>query len=56
MIQQLKIPIGKNIRVTAGFTVEDDKLPDFFYNEVSKAIGATFDVSSAEMQATLKLI
>lgn len=40
----------------AGFTVEDDKLPQFFYNEVSKATGAVFDVTEEEMQATLKFI
>ncbi len=38
----------------AGFTAEDDKLPDFFYEEVSKATGAVFDISLEEMQATLR--
>jgi len=40
----------------AGFTEADDKLPEFFYNEPSKATGAVFDVTDLEMQATQKFI
>ncbi|SDP77341.1 aldehyde ferredoxin oxidoreductase C-terminal domain-containing protein [Desulforhopalus singaporensis] len=40
----------------AGFTVEDDKLPQFFSDEVSKATGAVFDLTEEEMQAILKFV
>lgn len=36
----------------AGFTKADDKLPDFFYNEVSNSCGVKYGVSEEEEQAT----
>lgn len=33
----------------AGFTKEDDRLPDFFYKEKSPATGAVFDISQEEI-------
>ena len=34
----------------AGFTAEDDKLPGFFYTEMSVATGSVFDISDVEME------
>ena len=36
----------------AGFTKEDDRLPDFFYNEIAPASGMKYEVSEEESQAT----
>lgn len=46
----------KAFNSAAGFTQQDDKLPEFFYNEVSKATGAVFDITDVEMQATQNFI
>jgi aldehyde:ferredoxin oxidoreductase len=35
----------------AGMTSEDDKLPDFFYNERSVATGSKFDIDDIELDA-----
>jgi len=34
----------------AGFTAEDDKLPEFFYTEVSEATGSVFDINPVELE------
>lgn len=34
----------------AGFTDEDDKLPEFFYKERSEATGSVFDINPVEME------
>ncbi|MBQ2753420.1 MAG: aldehyde ferredoxin oxidoreductase [Firmicutes bacterium] len=34
----------------AGFTDEDDRLPEFFYNERSEATGSKFDINPVEME------
>ena len=34
----------------AGFTAEDDKLPEFFYTERSNATGSKFDINPVEME------
>lgn len=46
----------KAFNSAAGFTDKDDRLPEFFYTEVSKATGAVFDVSELEMKATQNFI
>lgn len=46
----------KAFNTAAGFTPEDDRLPEFFYNEPSKATGAVFDVTDIEMRATQNFI
>ena len=33
----------------AGFTIDDDVLPEFFYNEVAPSTGAIFDLSKEDM-------
>ena len=33
----------------AGFSAEDNKLPDFFYTEISEATGSVFDINQVEM-------
>ena len=33
----------------AGFTIDDDGLPEFFYNEVAPSTGAIFDLSKEDM-------
>jgi aldehyde:ferredoxin oxidoreductase len=35
----------------AGMTSEDDRLPDFFYNERSIATGSKFDINDVELEA-----
>ena len=39
-----------NFNKAAGLTAEDDKLPEFFYNEVSEATGSVFDIHPVEME------
>lgn len=39
----------------AGFTAEDDKLPDFFYEDQSPATGARFDITPEEIAEIYKL-
>lgn len=34
----------------AGMTIEDDRLPDFFYNERSIATGSKFDINNVELE------
>jgi aldehyde:ferredoxin oxidoreductase len=34
----------------AGMTLEDDKLPEFFYNEKSVATGSKFDIDDYELE------
>ena len=34
----------------AGFTAEDDQLPEFFYTEPSPATGSVYDITAEEMQ------
>lgn len=54
-----RVTIGLGVRTllterafnqAAGFTAEDDKLPEFFYTEMSAATGSVFDIGEVEME------
>lgn len=49
-VETLKMEFEFNEK--AGLTKEDDKLPDFFYNEVATSCGMKYEVSEEEEQAT----
>lgn len=49
-VETLKMEFEFNEK--AGFTKEDDKLPDFFYNEIASGCGKKYEVSEEEEQAT----
>jgi aldehyde:ferredoxin oxidoreductase len=38
----------------AGFTIDDDVLPDFFYTEIAPSTGAAFDLSKEEMASAFE--
>jgi len=50
--ETLKMEIAFN--KAAGFTPEDDRLPEFFYTDKSPATGAVFDLTDEEIATTHK--
>ena len=49
-IGTLTLKMEREWNLAAGFTKEDDHLPDFFYNDVSTATESVFDITPEEMQ------
>lgn len=47
------IALEKKFNNAAGFTPEDDKLPDFMYHEVLPSTGTVFDVTEDEMKLAI---
>lgn len=47
------LKLEKAFNRSAGFTPEDDRLPEFFYTERSTFSGAVFDISDSDLQLAL---
>ncbi len=48
------IELEREFNKAAGFTVDDDVLPEFFYTEVAPSSGAIFDLTKEDMADTYK--
>ena len=47
------LSIEKTFNKNAGFTEEDDRLPDFMYTEQLEGPGTVFDITDEEMKAAI---
>ncbi len=48
------VNLEQDFNKAAGFTKKDNRLPDFFYTQVSQATGAIFDMTPEDMVDTFK--
>jgi aldehyde:ferredoxin oxidoreductase len=53
-IGQETLKLERAFNKAAGFTKDDDVLPDFFYNEIAPSTGASFDLSQEEMASAFE--
>lgn len=53
-IGQETLKLERAFNKAAGFTKDDDVLPDFFYNEIAPSTGASFDLSKEEMASAFE--